>query len=90
MFEDRRDKCHAIIHGASAATAAIGAGLAQIPLADSIPITAAQVGMIVSIAKVYDVDISEGAAKGLLAWIFCYNCWKKYCCCCCWLGSSYR
>ena len=67
MFEDRRDKCHAIIHGASAATAAIGAGLAQIPLADSIPITAAQVGMIVSIAKVYDVDVSEGAAKGLLA-----------------------
>ena len=66
MFEDRRDKCHAIIHGASAATAAIGAGLAQIPLADSIPITAAQVAMIVAIAKVYDIDLAEGTAKGLL------------------------
>ena len=66
MFEDRRDKCHAIIHGAAVTTGGIGAGLAQIPLADSIPITAAQVAMIVAIAKVYDIDLAEGAAKGLL------------------------
>ena len=66
MLEDRRDKCHAIIHGAAVTTGGIGAGLAQIPLADSIPITAAQVAMIVAIAKVYDVDLGEGAAKGLL------------------------
>ena len=66
MFEDRRDKCHAIIHGAAVTTGGIGAGLAQIPLADSIPITAAQVAMIIAIAKVYDVDLAEGTAKGLL------------------------
>ena len=66
MLEDRRDKCHAIIHGAAVTTGGIGAGLAQIPLADSIPITAAQVAMIVAIAKVYDIDLAEGAAKGLL------------------------
>ena len=66
MLEDRRDKCHAIIHGAAATTAGIGAGLAQIPLADSIPITAAQVALIVAIAKVYDIDLAEGTAKGLL------------------------
>lgn len=66
MLEDRRDKCHAIIHGAAVTTGGIGAGLAQIPLADSIPITAAQVAMIVAIAKVYDIDLAEGTAKGLL------------------------
>lgn len=66
MYEDRKDKCYAIIHGAAVTTGAIGAGLAQIPLADSIPITAAQVAMIVAIAKVYDVDLVEGSAKGLL------------------------
>ena len=66
MLEDRREKCHVIIHGAAVTTGGIGAGLAQIPLADSIPITAAQVAMIVAIAKVYDIDLAEGAAKGLL------------------------
>lgn len=66
MYEDRKDKCYAIIHGTAVTTGAIGAGLAQIPLADSIPITAAQVAMIVAIAKVYDVDLAEGTAKGLL------------------------
>lgn len=66
MLEERRDKCHAIIHGAAVTTGGIGAGLAQIPLADSIPITAAQVAMIVAIAKVYDIDLAEGTAKGLL------------------------
>ena len=66
MLEDRREKCHVIIHGAAVTTGGIGAGLAQIPLADSIPITAAQVAMIVAIAKVYDIDLAEGTAKGLL------------------------
>lgn len=66
MLESRNEKCHAIIHSAAAGAGAIGAGLAQIPLADSIPITTIQVGMIVSIAKVFDVELSEGAAKGLL------------------------
>jgi len=66
MLEDRRDKCHAIIHGAAVTTAGIGAGLAQIPLADSIPITAAQVGMIIAIAHIYDIDLAEGTAKALL------------------------
>lgn len=66
MLETRNEKCHAIIHSAAAGAGAIGAGLAQIPLADSIPITTIQVGMIMSIAKVFDVELSEGAAKGLL------------------------
>ena len=66
MLEERRDKCHAIIHGAAVTTAGIGAGLAQIPLADSIPITAAQVGMIIAIAHIYDIDLAEGTAKALL------------------------
>lgn len=64
---DENKKCHAIIHGASASAAAIGAGLAQLPLSDTIPLTGIQIGMIISIAKVFDVSLTEGAAKGLLA-----------------------
>ena len=65
-FEDENIKCHAIIHAAAAATAGIGAGLAQIPGSDIVPITGIQIGMIISIAKVFDEDLGEGAAKGLL------------------------
>lgn len=67
MDENKDVKCHAIIHTASAATAGVGAGLAQIPLADSIPIMTLQVGMIMSLASVYEVELTEGAAKGLVA-----------------------
>ncbi|MEQ3306512.1 hypothetical protein AAA294_03390 [Fusobacterium varium] len=67
MLETREEKCHAIIHGAAVATGALGAGLAQIPFADTVPITAIQVGMIISIGKVFDIDISESTAKGLIA-----------------------
>lgn len=66
MLETREEKCHAIIHGAAAATAATGAGLAQLPFADTIPITAIQVGMITSLGHVFDVDLTESTAKALL------------------------
>lgn len=66
MLDTREEKCHAIIHTASAATGGIGAGLAQIPLADSIPITGIQVGMIISIGQIFDVKLTESVAKGLL------------------------
>ncbi|MGL6114395.1 MAG: YcjF family protein [Cetobacterium sp.] len=67
MDENKEVKCHGIIHTASAATGGVGAGLAQLPLADAIPIMALQVGMVMSLASVYEVELTEGAAKGLVA-----------------------
>ncbi|MEG0237793.1 MAG: hypothetical protein RR523_10415 [Cetobacterium sp.] len=67
MDENKEIRCHAIIHTASAATGGVGAGLAQLPLADAIPIMTVQVGMIMSLASVYEVELTEGAAKGLIA-----------------------
>lgn len=66
MLESRKEKCHAIIHGAATASGVAGAGLAQLPFADTVPITAIQVGMIISLGHVFDVDLTEGTAKGLL------------------------
>ena len=60
-----RQKCNKII--ASAAAAAGLAGAAPIPLADTIPITAAQVGMVIALGKVFDLTISESAAKSVLS-----------------------
>jgi len=60
-------KCNAIIHTASAAAAATGAGGAQIPLSDNAIITPIQITMIVALGKVFDQAIAKTAAKGLLA-----------------------
>lgn len=67
MLDSRDKKCHTIIHGAATAAGVAGAGLAQIPLADTIPITTIQIGMIIGIGEVFGVKLTEGAAKGLIA-----------------------
>lgn len=65
--EDMQKKCHGIIHGAAVACGGVGTGLAQIPASDSVVITPIQIGMITALAKVFDLDITEGAAKGIIA-----------------------
>lgn len=65
--DDLKTKCNVIIHGASTASAAACAGIAQIPLADNAVLAPIQVAMIVSIAKVFDQNIGEGVARGLLS-----------------------
>lgn len=65
--EEQKKKCRVIIHGASAAAAAACAGIAQIPLADNAVLAPIQVGMIISLAKVFDQDLGKGAAQGLLS-----------------------
>ncbi len=63
MPKELNKKCHAAIH--SATTAAAAAGGIPIPIADAIPITAAQIGMIIAPGKVFDVTLSEAAAKSI-------------------------
>lgn len=65
MTEKQIKACNGIIHTASAACAA--AGFIPIPVADAIPISAAQVTMIVSLGKTFDIDITESAAKSIIS-----------------------
>ena len=37
-----------------------------IPVADAVPISAAQVTMVIALAKIFDQKVSESAAKGLI------------------------
>lgn len=67
MTESEKSKSHKIIHVAAAKAAAAGAGLAQVPGADSMVIIPAQISMIMALAKVFDVSLTESAAKSLLA-----------------------
>ena len=64
MTEDQIIKCNAAIHTATVAAGA--SGIIPIPVADAIPMSAAQVLMIIGLGKIFDQKVSESAAKGLL------------------------
>lgn len=63
MTDDEKKKCHAIIH-----TATVLAGLSSlIPkhCADAVPITGAQILMIIALGKVFEVNISKSLATAV-------------------------
>ncbi len=60
-------RIHGIIHLASTAAAAVGAGLAQLPCSDSVPITKIQTAMIIGIGVEHGLELSRPAALSLLA-----------------------
>jgi uncharacterized protein (DUF697 family) len=66
MALDKMTKIHGIIHAVSATAAGIGAGLAQFPCSDSIPLSAIQTGMISAIAMVHNRKINEATATSIL------------------------
>lgn len=61
MTESQKTKCQYIIH--SAATAAGAIGISPIPGSDIVPITAVQAGMLIGLAKVFGISLTEAAAK---------------------------
>jgi len=65
MTDEQKEACHVIIHGAATAAGATGAGLAQLPLTDSAVIIPLQVAMIIALGKVFEIQLTEGAAKGM-------------------------
>lgn len=64
MPDDLKSKCAAVIH--TATTAAAAAGIIPIPMADTIPITGAQMTMIMGLAKVFDIPMTQAAAQSIL------------------------
>ena len=63
MPKEIEKKCHLAIHSATVAAGAAGA--IPIPMSDAIPITAAQIAMIIGLGKVFDITLSESAAKSI-------------------------
>lgn len=64
MNSDQFIKCNAVIHTASIASGA--SGVIPIPVMDSVPITACQITMVLSLGEIFDRKISESAAKGII------------------------
>ena len=65
--KEMKDKCNVIIHGASAACGGVGTGLAQIPASDNAVIVPIQIGMIISLGTVFNLNITEAGAKSIIA-----------------------
>ena len=65
--KDMMDKCNGIIHGAAVACGGVGTGLAQIPASDNAVIVPIQIGMIVGLGAVFELNITESAAKSIIA-----------------------
>lgn len=64
---EKQKKCKTIIHTASTACGGVGTGLAQIPTSDNAVIVPIQITMIVSLGAVFDLNITEGIAKSIIA-----------------------
>lgn len=64
MTEEQIVKCNVAIH--TAAVAAGASGAIPIPVADAIPMSAAQVTMIIALGAIFNKKISDSTAKGLL------------------------
>ncbi|MDR2749546.1 MAG: DUF697 domain-containing protein, partial [Clostridiales bacterium] len=65
MTKPQQIACHSIIHGAALVTAACA--FIPVPVADSIPITTAQISMVIGLGKVFNNEITKSDAKVLLA-----------------------
>lgn len=66
MTNEQSIKANVAIHTAAAGAAAVGAGLAQLPTSDTVPIMAIQITMAIALGKIFDLEVSEGVARGLV------------------------
>ncbi len=66
MRQSDRKKCENIIHTSSIAAGVIGAGLAQVPVADSVALLPVQTGMIMQLAKVFHKNMDAEGAVAIL------------------------
>ena len=64
MPDYQKEQCHKIIHTAAAASGAVG--LSPLPFSDAVGMGAAQLAMVISLGKVFDISISSSVAKAIV------------------------
>lgn len=65
MTAQQYKQCQIAIHTASVASAAAGA--IPVPIADAVPITAAQVAMALRLGTIFNIQVTKTAAEGLVS-----------------------
>ena len=63
MTNKQKALCNGIIHSASLAAGAIGAGLAQVPGSDNVILTQIQLAMAVSLGHVFGITLDQSTIK---------------------------
>ena len=66
MTNDQNNQCHIVIHTAATAAGAVGAGLAQLPGSDNVPLVAIQISMAIALGKIFNIQVSETAGRGMV------------------------
>lgn len=66
MTEKQREKCHVIIHTATASGGAVAAGMAQIPGSDIPVLIGIEVAMVISLGGVFGISLTESSAKSVV------------------------
>jgi uncharacterized protein (DUF697 family) len=66
MTNDQNAKCHVAIHTAATAAAGIGAGLAQLPGSDNVPLVAVQISMAIALGNIFKLQFSDAVIRGLV------------------------
>jgi len=61
----RRQECERIIHAASTAAAVVG-GATVLPGADAVFIMPVQVGMVVALARAYEIPVTQSMARSVI------------------------
>lgn len=59
-------KAELVVAGFSATAASIAAGMAQVPMADQMPLVANDIAMTLAIGKVYNKDVDDSVAQSLV------------------------
>lgn len=65
--DKQRRECLAVIRRTEAEAALAGAGLAQIPLSDTLLITPLQIKMVIQLGRVFGIQVTESMARGVLS-----------------------
>jgi uncharacterized protein (DUF697 family) len=65
MTTDQRDRCSVVIHAASGLAGVVG-GVSPLPGSDSVLIMPIQVGMVIQLGRIFEVEVSESAAKSVV------------------------
>lgn len=66
MTSNQKKKCHTIIHAAATSGAAVAAGMAQLPGADSAVLIGIEITMTISLGAVFNISVTESAAKSIV------------------------
>lgn len=67
MTVQQKKKSLAIISASSSLAAGVGAGLAQLPCSDSVPIISIQTTMILGLGAIFGVRLNQSTAEAVLA-----------------------